>query len=106
MVIHIDKTRISTLEFLHRGRRRLSCKKINMTRSYINRSNVHLRIGRRRIYGVAFCGGIDSAKGCKGGKCCCDEKTIIHKSAGGNIIKHKGVGDGKSRTKGDGDGKT
>jgi hypothetical protein len=82
----------------------LVCKIVDVTKSYINRSNVHWRIGGRRSCGATFCGGIDGAKRRKGGECCCDETTIIHKSAGGSITRHKGVNDGGSTTKGDGDG--
>jgi len=45
-------------------------------------------------------------KGCKGGKCCCTRKTIIHKSVVDNIASHRGANNGRSITKVDGDGVT
>ncbi len=43
---------------------------------------------------------------CKGRECCCEWRTIIHRSAVESTISHKGVENGKSTTKGDGDGTT
>jgi hypothetical protein len=74
--------------------------------NYISRYGVHKRIEGRWSYGVAFCGGVDNAKGCKGGECCCDRTKIIHKSVGGSTTRHKGASDGGSIAKGDGDGAT
>ncbi len=82
----------------------LACKKVDKARSYISSSNVHWRIKGRQSCGTTFCGGVDGAKGCRGGECCCSETTVIHKSASGSIVRHKGASDVRSTTKGDGDG--
>ncbi len=75
------------------------------TRSYINRSSVHWRIGGKQSYGSTLCGSTDSANKCSGGECCWGRSTSIQRGASGSTIIHIGVSDGKSTTKGDGDGK-
>jgi hypothetical protein len=42
--------------------------------------------------------------GLKGGKCCYEGRTIIHKSAIESIASHRGANNGRSIVKGDGDG--
>jgi hypothetical protein len=74
----------------------LACKKVDKARSYISSSNVHWRIKGRQSCGTIFCGGVDGAKGCRGGECCCNETTVIHKSASGSIARHKGASDLRS----------
>jgi hypothetical protein len=82
----------------------LACKKINKTRSYINKSDVHWRIRWKQSWRTSFCAGIDIVKGHKGGERCCAGRTTIHRSAVGNTISHKGVDNGKSTMKANGDG--
>ncbi len=101
----IDTTTTFVVEFFVRKQTTLTCKGADRTKSYISRSNVHWRIGRRRNYGVAFCGGKNGAKGCKGRERCYNGKTTIHKSASGSIASHRGASDGKSTAKGDANGK-
>jgi hypothetical protein len=90
MIIHdIHTTRTSAIEFLHRSKQHWHARQ-RMTRSYINKSNVHWRIGGRWS-----CGSIGSAKGHKGGKHCWGKNKAIHRNASGNIIIHRGAGDDK-----------
>ncbi len=80
------------------------CKKLDMTRSSINKSDVHWRIRGKQSWGTTFCGGTNNAKGCKGGEWCCEGRTSIHKSVIESTTSHKGVDSGKSTSKGDGNG--
>jgi hypothetical protein len=80
-----------------------TCKRVDKTKSYINRSNVHQRFRGRWSWRTTFCGGIDNAEGCKGEKCYCEGRTFIRKSAIESIASHKGAQNGISTTKGDGD---
>jgi hypothetical protein len=57
-----------------------------------------------KLRNIIFCGGTNSAEGCKGGECCCVGKTSIHNSVVESIISHRGVDNGKNTMKGDGDG--
>jgi len=80
------------------------CKRVDKTKSYINRSDVHWGIKGRRRCGTKICGSIDNIQGHRGGKCCWGETIAIHKSEGGITTIHKGVRDGRNTRKGDGDG--
>jgi len=84
----------------------LACKTTYRAKNYINRSDLHWRIRRRQSWITSFCGGIDSAKGHKGGECCCARRIIIHRNAVESTTNHKGVDNGKNTMKGDGDGAT
>jgi hypothetical protein len=55
---------------------------------------------------VTFCGGINSAKGRKGGKGCCKGRIVVHRNAIESIASHKGADNGTSTMKGDGNGAT
>ncbi len=65
---------------------------------------MHWRIRGRRSWGTTFCGGTNSAKGLKEGKCCCKGRTTIHKSVVKSTTSHRGANNGRSIVKGDGDG--
>ncbi len=75
----------------------LACKKINKTRSYINRSSVHWRIEGRKSCEITF-----FVKGCKGRECYWSENIVIHGSVSGSTLIHKGTCNGRSTTKSDG----
>jgi hypothetical protein len=47
---------------------------------------------------------MDSVEGHKGGECCFEGRTTIHKSAVESTTSHRGVNNGRSTIKGDGDG--
>jgi hypothetical protein len=64
-----------------------------MTRSYINRSNVHWRIIGRPSCGTIICGGINNIYGCKGKERHWGGSTTIHRSVGDDINTTKGDGD-------------
>jgi hypothetical protein len=64
---------------------------------------VHWRIKGRRSWGVAFCGGIDSVEGPKGGKHCCEGRTSIHRSVIESTVNHKSADNGKNTSKANGD---
>jgi hypothetical protein len=71
---------------------------------YINRFDVHWRIGGRWNYVTSFFGSKDNAKGCKGGKHCCTRRTYIHKRVIDSIASHRSVDSVISTMKGNGDG--
>jgi hypothetical protein len=79
------------------------CKKVNKTRSYINRSSVHWRIGGRQSCGEIICGSINSTNGCRKKEHHWSGNIDIHRSVGGGTTIHWGTSNGKSTTKGDGD---
>jgi hypothetical protein len=82
----------------------LVCKRVDKTKSYINWFGVHWWIKGRRHCRTSFYGGINSAKGCKGGEHYCVGRTTIHISTINSIASYIGVDNGRSMTKGDGDG--
>ncbi len=64
---------------------------------------MHWKVRGKWSWGTTFCGGSDSAKGCKGGrKRCCEGITTIHRSAVESTIRHKGANNDRSITKGNG----
>jgi hypothetical protein len=65
---------------------------------------VHWRTRGRQRWRTPFCGSLDSAKGHKGGECCCLKRKIIHKNIVESITSHRGIDNGISTMKGDGDG--
>jgi hypothetical protein len=83
----------------------LACKRVDMTKNYINRSCVHWRIRRRQSCGTTLYGIRDSMEGHKGGERHWSGSTTIYKSASGSTIIHRGVGNSISTMKSDGDQK-
>jgi hypothetical protein len=82
----------------------LACKRIDRTKSYINRYGEPWRIGGNWSLGTSFCGSIHNAKGHKGGECCYVGRTTIHRSVVEQTSSQIGVDNGRSTMKADGDG--
>ncbi len=82
-ILHnIDRTGTFAIEFLCRSKK---CwhKCAKRTRSYINGSNVHWRIGGRWNCGVVVCGGINNIDKIRGEGCC------FQSSQQSNTLKNK-----------------
>jgi hypothetical protein len=63
--------------------------KVERTRSYISKFDVHWRTKGKQSCGVALCGSTQNIDGCKGKKCHWSGSTSIHRNVGGNTTNHK-----------------
>jgi hypothetical protein len=102
---HKNNWNICNWVFMHK-QTTLACKRVDRTKSYISRSNVHWRIKGIWCWWITFCGGTNSVKTCKGGERCCEGKTTIHISVVKSTANHKVADNGQSTLKGDGNATT